>query len=274
MLRRQSRQLLSTRCRSFSSSWVEVSREDKYAVVRLNRPPVNSLNTELIRQLTQTIKSLEQDPSCRGFILGSTSKKVFCAGLDISEMYKPTGASLETFWTALQELFLTLYPSPLISIAAIEGHSPAGGCLLALCCDERIMTSTQGVIGLNETRLGIVAPFWFQDALINTIGHRQSEKMLGLGLQYDGKRAKELNLVDESLPTQEVMDKAHERMKEWLLIPQAARQLTKQALRHQVVDKLKKQQQHDLEAFQNLVLAPKTQANLEKYLLQLKSKSK
>jgi enoyl-CoA hydratase/carnithine racemase len=52
------------------------------------------------------------------------------------------------------------YGSPLATVAAIDGHAPAGGCLLSASCDERVMASGNFGIGLNETQLGIVAPFW------------------------------------------------------------------------------------------------------------------
>ena len=41
--------------------------------------------------------------------------------------------------------------------------SPAGGCLLSMCCDYRVMVGPKYTIGLNETQLGIVAPFWFKE---------------------------------------------------------------------------------------------------------------
>ena len=81
---------------------------------------------------------------------------------------------LEAFWTALQQVFLDLYSLPVPTAAAINGPAPAGGCLLSSCCDYRVMTNApKAVIGLNETALGIVAPWWFQSAFERVIGQRQ-----------------------------------------------------------------------------------------------------
>ena len=44
--------------------------------------------------------------------------------------------------------------------------------MLSLCCDYRVMQGTKFTIGLNETLLGIVAPFWFKDSMLNAVGHR------------------------------------------------------------------------------------------------------
>lgn len=72
-----------------------------------------------------------------------------------AEMHDPDMKRFEEFWHWLQELFLTLwgYEKPLF--AAINGNAPAGGCLMALCCDYRIMYDGPYSIGLNETQLGI-----------------------------------------------------------------------------------------------------------------------
>ena len=59
-------------------------------------------------------------------------------------------------------MWIQLYSYKLPAAAAITGHSPAGGCLLSLCCDYRVMQGPKFTIGLNETLLGIVAPFWFK----------------------------------------------------------------------------------------------------------------
>lgn len=88
-----------------------------------------------------------------------------------------------------------------------------------MCCDYRIMTAGKPMIGLNETQLGIVAPTWFRDTFVNTIGHREAEKMLGLGLQVDATKAKAIGLVDEAVPLEEVFPRSQAAVEKWLAIP-------------------------------------------------------
>jgi 3,2-trans-enoyl-CoA isomerase len=114
---------------------------------------------------------------------------------------------------------LRFYTSRLATVAAIEGASPAGGCLLAMCCDYRVMSVGKPQIGLNETQLGIVAPTWFAETFVNTIGHREAEKMLGLGLQVDASKAKSIGLVDEAAPLEEVLPRAKSAIEKWIAIP-------------------------------------------------------
>ena len=66
---------------------------------------------------------------------------------------------------------------------------------------------------------GIVAPFWFKDTLINTVGHRETEKALQLGTLYSGEHALKVGLIDELVAPADVITKAKEQMKIWLQIP-------------------------------------------------------
>lgn len=87
-------------------------------------------------------------------------------------MYKPDPVRLGSFWRSFQTMFSTLYGLAKPVVAAIDGNAPAGGCLLAVASDYRIMGDGNFKIGLNETQLGIAAPQWFADAFVATVGQR------------------------------------------------------------------------------------------------------
>ena len=150
---------------------IVVTRDDQgVATFSMNKAPVNSLNMEFLQELSASLETTRQDST--GLVLTSSLSSVFCAGLEITEMHQPDPARLREFWRSLQSVWLQLYSYSLPTSAAITGHSPAGGCLLALCCDYRVMQGPKFTIGLNETLLGIVAPFWFKDSMLNAVGHR------------------------------------------------------------------------------------------------------
>jgi 3,2-trans-enoyl-CoA isomerase len=129
-------------------------------VLRMQRPPVNSLSLEVLSSFAESLAEAESDPACRAVVLASASPTVFCAGLDITEMHEPKPERLHQFWHTLQEVWIKLSTSRVATIAAIEGHSPAGGCMLAMSCDWRVMALADPIngkpltIGLNETKLG------------------------------------------------------------------------------------------------------------------------
>jgi hypothetical protein len=97
-------------------------------VLRMARPPVNSMSLELLSSLRDSIAAAEADKECRAIVLASAQPGVFSAGLDITEMHQPDPERLRNFWSTLQEVWLRLSTSRLATVAAIEGHSPAGGC--------------------------------------------------------------------------------------------------------------------------------------------------
>ncbi|KAK7940195.1 hypothetical protein WMY93_003521 [Mugilogobius chulae] len=139
---------------------VDFNQSTGVAVLSMQSPPVNSLSLDFLTELCISVEKLEMDRACRGLIITSSLPKVFSAGLDILEMYGKSPERCGEFWRAVQEMWLKMYSSNMVTIAAINGSSPAGGCLLSLTCDYRIMSDNPRYsIGLNETLLGIVAPF-------------------------------------------------------------------------------------------------------------------
>ncbi|XP_070811055.1 enoyl-CoA delta isomerase 1, mitochondrial [Pituophis catenifer annectens] len=252
---------------------VELDERAGVAVVRLQQPPVNGLSLALLTELCLALQKLEDRRACRGLVLTSAVPGIFSAGLDITEMFGRSEERLGEFWRAVQQLWILLYGSRLATVAAVNGSSPAGGCLMALSCDYRIMADNPKYkIGLNETRLGIVAPFWFKDALLNTVGHRVAERSLQLGLLYSPQEAFKIGLVDELVPEEKIQARAVEVMAQWLAIPDHARQLSKSALRKQTLDHLLMHREADIQDFVRFISRDAIQKSLQKYMEMLKQK--
>lgn len=169
------------------------------ATLALAAPPVNTLNAELLSSIKTSIdqgilaiSDLNKDGYSLRRILGqvnlfifsvvadgakacvvtSARPGVFSAGLDIMSMYGRTDDELREYWTHVQDMWLSLYMAPIPMIAAVNGAAPAGGCLMALSCDYRVMAQHPKFnIGLNETLLGIVAPTWVRFFQLSSIDH-------------------------------------------------------------------------------------------------------
>ncbi|XP_014248276.1 enoyl-CoA delta isomerase 1, mitochondrial isoform X2 [Cimex lectularius] len=250
---------------------VKVNEKTGVATVSMNRPPVNSLNYDLLETLYKTFSQLETD-KCRGMILTSTSSKVFSAGLDILEMYKPNMDKARAFWGMLQNVWIKLYSSPYPTSAAINGHSPAGGCLLALSCEHRVIVPNV-TIGLNETQLGIVAPQWFQDCMRNTIGERQAEKALVSGKMFTSDEALVVGLVDElANDKDEAVKKCETFLESQSKLPSLARRTVKLGFRNDTLSRLLNGREADTKLFLDYIFQPKVQQGLEVYLQSLKKK--
>lgn len=241
--------------------------------MKMKNPPVNSLSLDFLTEFSISLEKLEIDRGCRGLILTSAFPKIFSAGLDITEMCGKSAEHYAAFWRAVQEMWLKLYGSNMVTIAAINGSSPAGGCLMAVCCDYRIMANNpKFTIGLNETQLGIVAPFWFKDTMSNTIGNRLTEQSLQLGQMYTAPDALKIGLVDKLVPEDEVQSTAAAAMTQWLAIPDHARQITKSMMRKPTIDRLVKQREADINNFVSFVTRDSIQKSLQVYMDRLKQK--
>jgi len=259
---------------SLRSGNVLVTRDDLgVATLSMNKAPVNSLNKEFLQELSSSLAAVSKDST--GVVLTSGLSSVFCAGLEITEMHQPDPARLREFWRSLQELWLQLYSFPLPTAAAISGHSPAGGCLLALCCDYRVMQGPKFTIGLNETLLGIVAPFWFKDSMLNAVGHRQTELALMLGTLFTADQALSIGLVDKVVQDrEECLAEATKMVHKLVKIPSEARHVSKMLMRQPTLDRLTADREADVEHFANFVTQPQIQKPLGQYLEALKAKSK
>ncbi|XP_028138557.1 enoyl-CoA delta isomerase 1, mitochondrial-like [Diabrotica virgifera virgifera] len=263
------------RCFSKEASFVSVTVNDKngVATVEMQRPPVNSLNYELLSQLSSTLTDLEKNKS-RGLILTSKNDGVFSAGLDILEMYKPDQDRMKAFWTALQDTWIKLYGSSYPTVALINGHAPAGGCLLSLCCEYRVMFKNR-TIGLNETQLGIVAPKWFIASMTNVIGNRKTELALTGGVMYTTDEALNMGMIDEIIETKaEGMARAEAFITRFAKISPVARGLTKKYIRGNTIEDMVKNRKEDLDNFVMFSNQPAVQEGLGLYIQSLKKKSK
>ncbi|XP_013408533.1 enoyl-CoA delta isomerase 1, mitochondrial isoform X2 [Lingula anatina] len=253
---------------------LQVSHNSNTGVVTLsmNKPPVNSLNLEFLQSMHKTLGEIQDDQDCRAVILTSGLTNIFCAGLDITEMYQPDDKRLREFWTSLQDMWIRLYSFPKTTMAAITGHSPAGGALLAMSCDYRVMAENF-TIGLNETKLGIVAPTWFIDLYVGILGQRLSELALQTGKLFTSEEALKVGLVDQVVPLNDVIPTVEKELSEWK-IPALARGMTKDVLRRIYWRKLQETQDVDTESFVFLIKQEKVQQTLGLYLQSLKNKKK
>mmetsp|Transcript_10443 Transcript_10443/g.33158 ORF Transcript_10443/g.33158 Transcript_10443/m.33158 type:complete len:285 (-) Transcript_10443:159-1013(-) len=266
---------VASRAMSSDAAKVSLVETETPQVKRLEmgQPPVNALSMDLLTELKDVLRTARKDKECRGLVVASSVPKVFSAGLDLSELYQAPEDRMRAFWTALQDAWIELYSSPLVTVAALEGHAPAGGCMLAMSCDYRIAADTPKLrMGLNETQLGIVAPFWFAEVMRSLVGTRQTERLLQLGHMASMPEALRLGLVDETVAADAVRARAEEVAAEWLQVNGAARYATKMAMRGPLLERLKSSAAEDTEGFVRFVCQAPVQKALGHYLATLGKK--
>ena len=161
--------------------------------LRLARPPVNALNTEMVNLIRRSVQNAEAE--C-GAIVISGQDGMFSAGLDVVELMQLDRDGMIGFWSAFFELLETVACSSIPIAAAITGHSPAGGAVICMLCDYRVMSAGDYRIGLNETRVGLVIPAVLQNAMARLVGPRTAELMLVGGAMVNPEDAMQIGFVD------------------------------------------------------------------------------
>ncbi|TPP41393.1 Enoyl-CoA hydratase/isomerase family protein [Leishmania donovani] len=254
--------------------------------VQLARAPVNSMSLELFQELNQWMLWLGSNEETKAVIISSAIPTVFSAGLDLVEVHNPKPDRIAVFWQSFQEMWLIFNSFPKPIIAAITGNSPAGGCIIAMGCDYRVMargpkdnTNNNRLyrIGLNETKLGLVAPPWVMPAYAYLLGSRQAERMLQLGETPVADDARNLGLIDEVAADEEsTIEAAYQQAERFLSVPQQSRWMARDMMRREYLQMLASDEErnYDTEFFTQFVQSPEVQKNLESYLERLKSRSR
>ena len=119
--------------------------------------------------------------------------------------------------------------------AAMAGHAPAGGCVLALCCDYRVMASGPFTIGLNETQVGLIAPDGIQHLLRRVVGAHRAERLLVSGTLVPADAALAMGLVDELVDIDHVATRARVWLEHLLLLPRQPMLATRRMARADMV---------------------------------------
>ena len=181
------------------------------------------------RSMRSTLPGPASAPGCRsapedgahGLVL-TGGEKVFSAGLDLPDLLTLDRADMHAFWTEFFQLCAPLACSPVPIVAAIGGHSPAGGAVLALMCDYRMMAHGPFRIGLNETQVGLSVPDCIQLALRRLIGHYRAERLMVAGTMLEAEQALQVGMVDELAAVEQVDQRAMLWLTELLKLPRRA----------------------------------------------------
>jgi len=155
-------------------------------------------------------------------------------------------------------------------VAAIGGHSPAGGCVLALCCDYRVMARGPFRIGLNEVQVGLVAPDCIQHLMRRVVGTYRAERLLVAGALVDAEQALAFGLVDELTEAELVVTRANHWLEELLKLPAASMLATRRLARADMVAALDGFDDASMAGFMDDWFAPATQAALQALVARLK----
>jgi len=194
-----------------------ILQEKKHILtITINRPAaLNTLNQDLIFQLTTALNKASQNPDLRVIIITGAGDRAFIGGVDVRAMKDLDPAGAEKFITDLHKCFLAIRQSPKIVIASINGYALGGGLELAASCDLRL-SSERAQFGMPEVKVGI--PSVIESALLpRLIGLGPAAELVYTGQMIDAQEAWRIGLVNKVVPHQELATTTYQLAKQLLL---------------------------------------------------------
>lgn len=206
----------------------QVGTGGRVALLRLAHGPVNALDIELCRELTEQLSAADEV----GAVVLTGTGGAFSAGVDLRRLLDGGPAHVREFVPALVTLLRVAFTVPKPVVAAVNGHAIAGGGLLAAAADVAIMADGPGRIGVPEVRVGVPLPRMALEILRHRLGDVGARRVVFGAVNYLPADALVLGLVDEVVESGGVLDRAVDVAERLLAdIPSDAFALTKAQLR-------------------------------------------
>jgi enoyl-CoA hydratase/carnithine racemase len=247
---------------------IEVIEHGPIRELRLARPPANALDPALIGALRAALADAVASGS-QAIVLSGTAGR-FSGGLDVPALLTLDRAALRELWRTFFGLLRDLAASPVPVVAALTGHSPAGGTVLALFADHRVLAAGAFVIGLNEVRVGLPVPEVLLRALTYVVGERQAARLAVGGLLFGPDEALRTGLVDELAPPADVVPRALAWARDLLALPRGPMMATRTLARRALVDAFDTVDEGLLDAVTDQWFSDEAQATLRALASRLK----
>jgi enoyl-CoA hydratase len=247
---------------------MHIERSGDVAVVHLAAGRANSIGPAFLRSLGALLDDLDSD--LPGAVVMTGEKRAFSAGLDIPALLdldrEAMGAHMQRFNTTMQRVFEL--PCPVV--AAVNGHAIAGGCVLAMQADERLMVRGPGArIGLNDVTLGIGLPTIVLHSFAAQVGPEACRRVAQQGELVDADEALRLGIVHELVDGESLLSSAHARAAHLASLGQGFVQV-KAGLRRPVVERVAADSATDDETWLDTWFSPGARAKLEAVAARLK----
>jgi 2-(1,2-epoxy-1,2-dihydrophenyl)acetyl-CoA isomerase len=204
------------------------------ATVTLNNPSrLNALSPVMTSELIDLFERFGKDPGIRAIVLTGAGRG-FSAGADLTTLKEPylrgerprPSLFLREGYNRLIPLLVEA-PKPIV--AAVNGVVAGAGVSLALACDIRV-ASAEASFSMAFVRIGLIPDAGSTWLLPRTIGTARALELAMLSDKVDAHRALELGLVNRVVPSELLMDEAHDLARRLAELPTTAIALTKRAM--------------------------------------------
>ncbi|MGH7268213.1 MAG: enoyl-CoA hydratase/isomerase family protein, partial [Candidatus Rokuibacteriota bacterium] len=183
----------------YAAAW-----HDGVAAVRLACGKANALNARSLAALAAALDEAEKEDA-RAVVLTGYDR-FFSSGLDLVSLYELDRPAMDAFVRDFDRVLLRVFAFPCPVVAAVNGHAVAGGCILALACDTRLVAAGDGRIGLNEILLGLPFPASALEIARHAVPAPSLDSVLYGGTLYDPEAALAHGLADGVCPADVVAE--------------------------------------------------------------------
>ena len=211
--------------------------ENGLAVIRMSRGRGNAINPGLLAELSATFSTAEADASVRGVLLAS-GNKLFCPGLDLGELSGFDRDTMRAFMGSFSQCVRAMFELPKPLVAAVAGHAVAGGCVLALTADWRVL-ARGAQIGLAEVRIGVALPFGVTRVLEDAVPRNRLHEVGLQGLNFTDEAAVAAGLVHELHDAEGLEAHALTRLADFATRDADAYRVTKRYLRSAAAEQMR-----------------------------------
>lgn len=217
--------------------FVRVSRANGVGVIELAQGKVNALDDIAVRELHAAFEALAIEPDITAAVLTGRGK-FFSFGWDVPEFLGWERPKFEEFLRAFTTLYRSIFTFPKPVVCAINGHAMAGGCMLTIACDERLMVPGKAKMSFNEVTFGSAVPAGSAEMLTYWLGAEKAERLMLSGVMLTPEEALAVGLVDEVVPAEHLLSRAEQRALELAKPDAAAYRMVKGMLRGPVAGRM------------------------------------
>jgi enoyl-CoA hydratase len=244
---------------------IERSQNDGILTLRLAHGKVSALDVELLEALLHELEGVA--PDVRAVILTGTGS-TFSAGVDLIRLTRDGPDYVRGFLPLLSRCLRALFAFPRPVVAAANGHAIAGGCVIVLAADARLMAEGAGKIGLPELLVGVPFPAAALEVVRFAAPRSNAQSLIYTGRTLLPRDALTAGLIDEVVAPSELLARAQEIARHLALIPPQVYRLTKQALRATALERIERTSAlHDPEVL-DVWSAAETHEHIREYLRQ------
>lgn len=253
-------------------SGVRIERQGTLAVLRMDKARGNAIDEPFVEGLATAAAEIAKDPGVRGVLLASAHAKLFCPGLDLVSLAEYDRPSMERFMTSFAVAIWALYGLPKPVVAAVSGAAVAGGCILALTADHRVL-KRGAPIGLNEVKVGVPLPWSVTRLLRATVHPTALSRIALLGRNFTDADAVEAGLADELAEAEGFEASCLARLEEYADKDALALATTKAWLREDVLTEMMAHEAERLAGFLDGWFSEGTRERLRATVASLRARS-